>query len=178
MFLGVVLEVLPEVVGERVFGRDFGVEDGFELRPVLGEVGELEVAPRFEADEEDALAVLRHHLLRVNDPVIDRVPDRQARGGIVLHDRHESPPACMVSRPDPWPTHPPRAARPAPRLRSALPGLSGSGAPLNLLPVSRPPHHARYGEASFRALRRDVCLKMLKNKGFLPISAWGGLFST
>jgi hypothetical protein len=75
MFLRVVLEVLPEVVGERVFGRHFGVEDGFEFRPVLGEVRELEVAPGFEADEEDALAVLRHHAPRVNDPVIDGVAE-------------------------------------------------------------------------------------------------------
>lgn len=75
MFLRVVLEVLPEVVGERVFGRHFGVEDGFEFRPVLGEVRELEVAPGFEADEEDALAVLRHHAPGVNDPVIDGVAE-------------------------------------------------------------------------------------------------------
>jgi hypothetical protein len=44
-------------------------------RPILGEVGKLEVAPGFEADEEDALAVLRHHLLRVNDLVIDSVAE-------------------------------------------------------------------------------------------------------
>ena len=70
---GVILEVLPQVVGERVFVRHVGVEDAFELRPFGWEFGELEVAPRLEPDEENALAVLRHHAPGVNDLVINGV---------------------------------------------------------------------------------------------------------
>ena len=42
-------------------GLDFGVEDGFELRPFLWELREHEMAAFAEADEEDAFAVLAKH---------------------------------------------------------------------------------------------------------------------
>ena len=48
MFLGVVLEVVPQVVGKRVFVRRVGVEDARELRPCGGKFRKLERAPRFE----------------------------------------------------------------------------------------------------------------------------------
>jgi hypothetical protein len=66
MLLRIVLEVVPEVVGERVFLRYVGVEDAVQLRPFRREIRELEVARLAEADEEDTFAVLRHHALRIN----------------------------------------------------------------------------------------------------------------
>lgn len=83
VFRRVGLEIIPEVVSERVFLRDFGVEDGFELRSFLWELRELEMAAFAEADEEDAFTVLRHEALRINHLMIDgvfevvgeRVPD-------------------------------------------------------------------------------------------------------
>jgi hypothetical protein len=36
---------------------------------------ELEVAPSFEADEDDALAVLRHHALGLHDFVMEGVAE-------------------------------------------------------------------------------------------------------
>lgn len=76
MLLGVVLEVGPQMVGERVFVRHIGVEDAGELRPFGGESRELERAPRFEPDEENALAVLRHDALRVDDLPVNLVAER------------------------------------------------------------------------------------------------------
>jgi hypothetical protein len=70
---GIVLEVLPEVIGERVFRRGVPIEDSFEFWSMLGEIGKLEVAPRFETNKENALTMLGHHALRINDAVIDRV---------------------------------------------------------------------------------------------------------
>lgn len=46
--------LIPELIGERVFVRDFGVEDGFELCPFRREFRELECAPFAKANEEDA----------------------------------------------------------------------------------------------------------------------------
>jgi hypothetical protein len=60
-------------IGERVFLRDFGVEDGFELRPFAREFRELEMAAFAEADEKDAFAVLRHDALRVYHAVVNVV---------------------------------------------------------------------------------------------------------
>jgi len=80
MFLRVVLEIAPEVVGERVFLRHVRVEDARELRALGGEFRELEVARLAEADEEDAFAVLRHHAARVDDAVINVVAQRLGQG--------------------------------------------------------------------------------------------------
>ena len=55
MFFRVVLEIVPEVVGERVFLRYVGVEDARELRALGGEFRELERAPRLESGGDDAL---------------------------------------------------------------------------------------------------------------------------
>ena len=48
MLLRVVLKVVPQVVGERVFVRNVSVEIARELRPFGGEFRELERAPRLE----------------------------------------------------------------------------------------------------------------------------------
>jgi hypothetical protein len=80
MFLRVVLKVVPQVIGERVFVRHIGVEDARELRPIGGEVRELERAPRLEPDEKNALAVLRHDALCVDDYPIDLVAERLGEG--------------------------------------------------------------------------------------------------
>ena len=76
MFLRVVLEVIPQVVGERVFGRGVGAEDARKLRPLGGEFRKLERTPRLEPDEEDALAVLRHDALRVDNLPVNLVAER------------------------------------------------------------------------------------------------------
>ena len=60
-------------IGERVFVRHIGVEDGFELWPFRRKFRELERAPFAKADEEDAFAVLRHNALRIYDAVVDVV---------------------------------------------------------------------------------------------------------
>jgi len=52
------------------------VEDARELPAFGGEFRELKRAPRLEPDEEDALAVLRHDALRVDDLL---EPDSRAR---------------------------------------------------------------------------------------------------
>jgi hypothetical protein len=57
------------MIGERVFVRDFGVEDGFELCSFRRKFRELERAPFAKANEEDAFAMLRHDALRVYDAV-------------------------------------------------------------------------------------------------------------
>lgn len=49
-------KLIPEVVGERVFLRDFGIEDGFELRLFAREFRKLQMA---------AFAVSRHDALRI-----------------------------------------------------------------------------------------------------------------
>ena len=51
------------MIGECVYVRDFGVENGFELWPCRRKFRELERAPFAKADEEDAFAVLRHDAL-------------------------------------------------------------------------------------------------------------------
>jgi hypothetical protein len=61
------------MIGERVFVRDFDVEDGFEFWPFRRKFRELERAPFAKADEEDAFAMLRHDALRVYDAVVDVV---------------------------------------------------------------------------------------------------------
>ncbi len=77
------------MVGERVFLRDFGVEDGFELRPFARKFRELEMAAVAEAkaqfdtssgcatfspvEAEKGIAVLRHDALRVNHAVVNVV---------------------------------------------------------------------------------------------------------
>ena len=63
------------MVGERVFLRRVGVEDAREPRAFGREFRELEVTPRFEPNQEDALAVLRHHFLRVDHLPIDLIPE-------------------------------------------------------------------------------------------------------
>ena len=80
MFLRVVLEIVPEVVGERVFLRHVRVEDARELRTFGGEFRELERAPRFESDEEDALTMLRHDALGIDDFPIHLVAERVGQG--------------------------------------------------------------------------------------------------
>ncbi len=92
MFLGVVLEVVPEVVGERVFLRHVRIEDARELRAFGEEFRELERAPRLEPDEENALAALRHHAVRVDDLRIDLVAEMAFQR---LHDDREGPPFIM-----------------------------------------------------------------------------------
>jgi len=67
------LEIIPEMIGERVFVRDFGVEDGFELWPFRRKFRELERAPFAKADEENALAMLRHDAPRIYDAVSSAV---------------------------------------------------------------------------------------------------------
>ena len=83
MFGGVVLEVVPEMVGERVFRVRFRFEDAAELWAVGGKLRELEIPPLAEADEEDALAVLGDDALRVDDLVIDGLAEvlREGCGG-------------------------------------------------------------------------------------------------
>jgi hypothetical protein len=61
------------LIGERVFVRDFGVEDGFEFWPFRRKFRELERAPFAKADEGNALAMLRHDAPRIYDPVMDVV---------------------------------------------------------------------------------------------------------
>ncbi|HMJ90117.1 MAG TPA: hypothetical protein VK530_09890, partial [Candidatus Acidoferrum sp.] len=80
MFLRVVLKVVPQMIGERVFVRHIGVEDARELRPFGGELRELERAPRLEPNQEDALAVLRHDALRIDDLPIDLIAERIGEG--------------------------------------------------------------------------------------------------
>ena len=94
MFLRVVLEVVPQVVGERVFVRRVGVEDAGELRPFGGEFRELERAPRLEPDEEDALPVLWHDALRVDDLPVNLVAERI--GQRVVNDLEGATPVVPV----------------------------------------------------------------------------------
>lgn len=75
MFLCVVLQILPQVVGKRIFVRHVGVENAGELRPFGWEFWEFERAARLEPDEEDALAVLRHDALRVDDSRIHLITE-------------------------------------------------------------------------------------------------------
>ncbi len=82
MFLRVVLEVGPEMVGERVFRVGFRFEDAAELGAVGGELRELEIPPLAEADDEDAFAVLGDDALRVDDLVIDGVAERFGEGAV------------------------------------------------------------------------------------------------
>src|ERR1039458_4127593 len=67
---------IPKMVGQRVFVRDIGFKDGFELRPLRREFREFKRAPFLEADEKDAFAVLRQHALRVNDGRVQMVAER------------------------------------------------------------------------------------------------------
>ena len=78
MFLRVILEVIPQVIGERVFVRHFGFEDAFELRPFRRKFRELKCAAFLEADEENAFAVLRHDALRIDDLRINLVAQRSS----------------------------------------------------------------------------------------------------
>lgn len=94
MFLRVVLKVVPQVVGERVFLRHVRVENARELRPVGGEFRELERTPRLEPDEEDALAVLRHHALRVDDLPVNLVAKSIGQG--VINDLKGAAPVVAV----------------------------------------------------------------------------------
>ena len=55
---------IPKMIGQRVFVRNIGFNDGFEHRPLRREWREFKRAPLLEADEKDAFAVLRHHALR------------------------------------------------------------------------------------------------------------------
>jgi len=64
------------MVGQRVFVRDIGFKDGFELRPLRRVGWEFKRAPFLKADEKDAFAVLRHHALRVNDGRVQMVAER------------------------------------------------------------------------------------------------------
>ena len=53
----VVLEIFPEMIGERVFLRHIVFKDGFELRPFRREFREFKPASFLEADKEDTFAV-------------------------------------------------------------------------------------------------------------------------
>lgn len=69
---------IPQMVGQRVFVRDIGFKDGFELRPLRRKLREFKRAPFLEADEKDAFAVLGHHALRVNDRRVEVITARTA----------------------------------------------------------------------------------------------------
>lgn len=98
------------MVGERVFVRRGGVEDAGELRPLGGELRELEMTRLAETDEEDAFAVLRHHALRINhlgdnlvaEMVLQGVHDDGKRAALVVPDevlhvlQHEGGGAVVV----------------------------------------------------------------------------------
>jgi len=64
------------MIGERVFVRYIGIEDGFELWPLRREFRELEMPLLPEPDEEDAFAVLRHDALGVYDAMVNVVAER------------------------------------------------------------------------------------------------------
>jgi hypothetical protein len=82
MFLRVVLKVVPQVVGERVFGRHVGVEDARELRPLGWELWELKMPPLAEAYNEDALTMLGNDALCIDNPVIDGVAERFGKSAV------------------------------------------------------------------------------------------------
>ncbi len=75
VFGGVVLEVGPELVGERVFCGRGGVENGGEGRVVVGRAGELIGMGLAEADEEDAFAVLGEPVAGVDDAGVDVIAE-------------------------------------------------------------------------------------------------------
>ena len=76
----VILQILPKMVGQGVFVRDIRFEDGFEFRPFRRECREFKIARLPETNEKDALAVLGHDALRVNDPVINCVAENFRQG--------------------------------------------------------------------------------------------------
>lgn len=73
MFLCVVLQVLPEMVGERVFFQHSRFKDSPELRAFSREFGKCEVTPRLEPYQKDTLPVLRYDVPGINDLVINRI---------------------------------------------------------------------------------------------------------
>lgn len=74
------LEVLPEVAREGVFGIGIAFEDGSKLWALGWKLEELEVALFPKADEEDPLAVPGNDGLGIDDLVVNRVPQRLCQG--------------------------------------------------------------------------------------------------
>jgi len=82
VFGGVVLEVGPELVGERVFCGRGWVEDGAEGRVGRGGVWEAERVGLAEADEEDAFAVLGEPVAGVDDAGVDVIAEVFGEGAV------------------------------------------------------------------------------------------------
>lgn len=80
VLLGVVLQILPEVVRQRVFFQRVRFKDGGQLRPLFGEFWKFKIMRFPETDQKDAFAVLRHDALCINDLVINGVTQRFGQG--------------------------------------------------------------------------------------------------
>ena len=97
VLLGVVLQIAPEVIRERVFLADILIEDLGERWLLVFEFGELEAVRIFsvaEADDVDAFPVLRNERLSVDHSVIDVVSERIQR----IDDRAVGASAVMVAQ--------------------------------------------------------------------------------
>jgi len=64
------------MVGQRVFVRDIGFKNGFELGFHRRECRKFKRAPFLETDEKDAFTVLRHNAFRVNDRRMEVITER------------------------------------------------------------------------------------------------------
>ena len=82
MFSGVVLKVIPKVVGECVFRIRLRFKDASKFWAFVGELWKVEITPLTEPDKKNTLAVLGDDALRVDDLVIDRVAQCFGKGAI------------------------------------------------------------------------------------------------
>jgi len=64
------------MVVQRVFVRDIGFKNGFELGFHRRECRKFKRAPFLETDEKDAFTVLRHNAFRVNDRRMEVITER------------------------------------------------------------------------------------------------------
>lgn len=99
MFLCVVLQVVPELVAERVFGVDLLFENvgknAFRASPrhaLRGRGWEFEGEGVLESDDENAFAMLGDKTLSIDNLCVNIVTKPSKR----IHDHEECPPLVMA----------------------------------------------------------------------------------